>query len=253
MASPNDKPNYKNRGKKGSGAEDLGIAAWTYHYSGLKFIYRKFNPPKDSGALPTGVIWLIVIYVAFFGVASQRYENRIDIIENRANAIFAQLAVPSIQKKALSRISRVQNMLCPYKPNILNPFSVFLSLFGPDSNYEEMVKQLKETIENWKDSLDSVDLWEADLRRAFLREANFQRANLHGADLMGADLWGVNLVEADLREAILREATSLTVEQLCEASTLYQAELNQELGVQIKQECPDILKEPQKNNPEEKK
>ena len=107
---------------------------WIFRYSGLEFIYRKFNPSKDPQPLPTGFIWIVGIYVAFFGIASQRYENRIDIIENRANSIFAQLAVESVQKKALSRIARVQNMTCPYKPNILNPHSVFISLFR-DSKY----------------------------------------------------------------------------------------------------------------------
>ena len=139
---------------------------WLFRYSGLEFIYTKFNPPKNPQTLPTGFIWLIGIYVAFFGVASQRHDNRIDIIENRANSIFAQLAVSSSEKRALSRIPRVQNMPCPYKPNILNPLSVFLSLFR-DSKYEEVSAQLKETIEDWKDSLDSVNLSEAILRGLF--------------------------------------------------------------------------------------
>jgi len=100
-------------------------------------------------------------------------------------------------------------MPCPYKPNILNPLSVFLSLFR-DSKYEEVSAQLKETIEDWKDSLDSV-----------------------------------NLSEAILREADLGRAKELTVEQLCEASTLYDAKLGQEFEAQIKHECSDLLKEPQ--------
>jgi hypothetical protein len=37
----------------------------------------------------------------------------------------------------------------------------------------------------------------------------------------------------------------LTVEQLCEASILYDAKLDQELEAQIKHECSDLLKEPQ--------
>ena len=307
---------------------------WLFHYSGLEFIYTKFNPPKNPQTLPTGFIWLIGIYLAFFGVASQRYDSRIDIIENRANSIFAQLAVPSVAKKVLSRIPRVQNMPCPYKPNILNPLSVFLSLFR-DSKYEEVSAQLKETLEDWKDSLDSVNLseailreadlrganlrgadlqranlqeanlrkanlrganlqrasllgadlqraflpeadllytnlWGADLRRADLREANlrrtgFQNANLGGANLGGAnlrdaflqgadlrdaflqevDLGGANLRGANLREADLGRAKELTVEQLCEASTLYDAKLGQEFEAQVKHECSDLLKEPQ--------
>jgi uncharacterized protein YjbI with pentapeptide repeats len=297
---------------------------WLFRYSGLEFICTKFNPPKNPQTLPTGFIWLIGIYLAFFGVASQRHDSRIDIIENRANSIFAQLAVPSVAKKALSRIPRVQNMSCPYKPSLLNPLSVFISLFS-DSKYEEVRAQLKETIEDWKDSLDSVNLseailrgadlreanlrgaklqradlrganlqrasllgadlqraflpeadllftnlWGADLRRADLRGANlwrtgFQNANLGGANLQGAnlrdaflqganlrnaflqeaDFRGANLRGANLREADLGGAKELTVEQLCEASILYDAKLDQELEAQIKHECSDLLKEPQ--------
>ena len=195
---------------------------WLFRYSGLEFIYTKFNPPKNPQRLPTGFIWLIGIYLAFFGVASQRHDSRIDIIENRANSIFAQLAVPSVAKKALSRIPRVQNMSCPYKPSLLNPLSVFISLFS-DSKYEEVRAQLKETIEDWKDSLDSVNLSEAILR---------------GADLRGAYLG----------KAYLRGAKELTVEQLCKASVLYEAKLDRKLEAQIKQECPDLLKKPQFND-----
>ena len=173
---------------------------WIFRYSGLEFIYKKFNPSKNLQPLPTGFIWLVGIYAAFFGVASQRYENRIEIIENRANSVFAQLAVTSLEKKTLSRIPMVQNMPCPYKPNILNPLSVFISLIK-DSKYAGVSAQLQETIEDWKDSLDSVKLSEAILRGANLRDAN-----LKGADLSKADLRRADLRQADLQEAILQEA-----------------------------------------------
>ena len=107
----------------------MKLIKWILRYSSAEFIYRKFNPPKDSGALPTGLVWMIGIYVAFFGVASQRYENRVDIIENRTNSIFTQLAT-DVYEKALSRISTVQRMWCPEKPEILNPLSVIRSLFN---------------------------------------------------------------------------------------------------------------------------
>ena len=182
---------------------------WLFRYSGLEFIYTKFNPPKNPQTLPTGFIWLIGIYLAFFGVASQRYDSRIDIIENRANSIFAQLAVPSVAKKVLSRIPRVQNMPCPYKPNLLNPLSVFISLFS-DSKYEEVSAQLKETIEDWKDSLDSVNLSEAILRGANLREANLRGAKLQRADLRGATSREPASWEPTSREPSSRKPTSCT-------------------------------------------
>ena len=193
------------------------ISRWRkiYRYSGLKFIYRKFIPVEKS-KLPTGPLWIIGIYVAFFGVASQRYENRIDIIENRANAVFTQLST-SIKKKALGRISTIQNMGCPYKPNILNPFSVFGSLFFPGGKYEEMVVLLKETVEDWKNSLDSV--------------------NLDGANLEGA---------------YLEKARNLTIEQLSKVKTLYEVKnLIPKLMDQIKEKYPHLLEKPKDEKPKD--
>jgi uncharacterized protein YjbI with pentapeptide repeats len=169
---------------------------WVFHYLGFEFIYRKFNPSKKSGAFPTGVIWLIGIYVAFFGVASQRYENRVDIIENRANSIFAQLAT-HVYKKALSRIPTVQNMGCPEKPELFNPLSVFRSLFK-EMKYQELMILLKETLEDWKEELNGVKLNNANLQGANLQGANLQGANLQGANLKGAKLFGADLSGANL-------------------------------------------------------
>lgn len=193
-----------------------------FYYSGFEYIYRKAKPVTG---LPTLPLWLIGIYIAFFGIASQRYENKIDIIENRSNLIFAQLGTDA-RKSALGRISDVQNYPCPVKPIILNPASVLRSIFTKDTVYTEMVDLLRETIEDWKKELDGVklrsanlegaDLREANLNSARLQNANLQKAwllganledaNLEGADLRGAKLEGANLKRADLRRADLRGA-----------------------------------------------
>jgi hypothetical protein len=150
-------------------------------------------------------------------------------------------------------------MSCPHKPKILNPFSVFLSLFGPNSKYEDMNEQLKETAEDWKDSLDSVNLigaylmdsnlaganlCKADLREADLSGAHLVEADLSGAGLIGADLSGADLSEADLSRATLRGAKNLTTNQLCKASTLYLAQLGEEIKNQTEEKCPELLQEP---------
>jgi len=175
---------------------------WIFRYSGLEFIYRKFNPSKNPQPLPIGFIWLIGIYVASFGVASQRYENRVDIIDNRVNSISAELA-NDVYKKALSRISTVQNMWCPEKPEILNPLSVIRSLFKETEN-QELVQLLKETIEDWKEKLDGVDLYQAKLAGASLEKANLNQAQLRRAELQKAKLQR----EPACREPTCREPTS---------------------------------------------
>ncbi len=110
------------------------------YYSGGQAIWEKMKPPvKPTVPKPaTFPLWILGIYVALFGIASQRYENRVDIIENRSNAIFAQLAT-SASTKALSRVPRVQRMPCPVKPEIFNPYSVIQSLFV-ESRYPAIVE-----------------------------------------------------------------------------------------------------------------
>ena len=202
----------------------------------LKYFDRK---PQS-----TFLLWFVGIYVALFGIASQRYENRIDIIENGANAIFAQLSTPA-WRKAISRIPRVQNMTCPTKPDILNPSKVINS-FISESYYIDICELLKETIEVWKNSLDSVDLFgaylcKADLSGANLRRADLSRANLSGADLTRAKLTGANLVGANLVGA-----TGLTKDQLLKVDKLYKVKgLDEELEKQLKEEAPQLFEKPE--------
>jgi uncharacterized protein YjbI with pentapeptide repeats len=207
----------------------IRIICLAFHFSGFRSIWEKINPPTyksktgDNYRAPaTFLLWALGIYIAFFGVASQRYENIVDKIENRANAIFPQLSTP-VYKKALSRIPRIQNMPCPYRPKILKPSSVFRSLFLKDTKYTEIVKLLKETIEDWKDSLDSVNLYAANLQGAKLQEANLQKANLIEANLQGAKLKEANLQGAYLYSANLQGAN--LIEANLQGAKLYKANL----------------------------
>ena len=180
---------------------------WIFRYSGLEFILRKFHPSESRKRLPTGFIWIIGIYVAFFGVASQRYENRVDLIENRANSLFLQLAIENVRTKALSRIAEVQNMTCPMKPEILSPTTVFRSLFV-DNKYLIIVDIIKTTVEDWKNelataNLSEIDLSDSDLSHANLRTANLTRAILRSANLLEANLMNARLIGADISHADL--------------------------------------------------
>ena len=192
-----------------------------WDFSCLRFIWSKILPPTSESECrrrpATFLLWVVGIYIACFGVASQKYENRIDVIESRTNTIFTQLAGPAF-KQALSRISTVQRMLCPQAPKLLYPPSVFHSLIGSHQEYSEIVLLLKETVENWKESLEAVDLshanlegaqlYNANLREALLmgtnlKNANFYNADLRNANLENADLRNVNFENADLRYAII--------------------------------------------------
>ncbi len=237
-----------------------------WEFSGLRNIWEKILPPLDKSTNKrkpaTFFLWTIGIYVAFFGVASQRYENRIDIIENRANAIFAQLASRTY-KEALSRVAIVQNMPCPQKPIILSPISVFNSLFEKNTTYNEIVLLLKETLENWKFDLNSVNLSNANLEGAHLSGANLKGAmlkgaNLKGAMLKGANLNGSNISQANFKGAYLHNAQlqllatdtgpGTPLDAACKAlssvETVYGAEMHPYIEACLKNANPNLFSSP---------
>jgi len=106
--------------------------------------------------------------------------------------------------------------------------------------------------------LSDAKLSEANLSRAYMYQANLSRAMLLGANLNGANLdeanlngatlntavlLGASLSRADLRGADLRGTIYLSVNRLCEANTLYESKLDSDLEKQVKEQCPDLLKE----------
>jgi hypothetical protein len=108
-------------------------------YSGLQLVYRKFVPNDDK--LPSGPLWLIGIYVAAFGLAEQLYENRIGIIENRANTILKMIGTEK-RTFALSLLPSVLGMKAPVRPDFWNPISVTKSLMAECSLPEKDKKNI---------------------------------------------------------------------------------------------------------------
>ncbi len=233
--------------------------------SGLRFIWSKINPPimniKETRPPSTIFIWIIGVYTAFFGIASQRYENRIDIIETRANAVYTQLTSP-ISAKVFSRFSKIQNMTCPQKPNILDPKSVFKSLFADDLRYFEMVNLIKETVEDWKNNLENsnlsnIDLTNCNLEGANLRNCDLSNSNLKGAKLINADLSKANLYKSNISEAYLQNAkldgavlqnaklnmTWIDYNQLVSVKSLVDVQMkgNNHLLTRLKQNHPELF------------
>ncbi|MBI9047525.1 MAG: pentapeptide repeat-containing protein [Anaerolineaceae bacterium] len=270
---------------------------------GFRFVFQKMFPPKDERTgkrMPaTLFIWMLGIYVALFGIASNRYENKIDKIETQAAILHSQLASKA-GNNAFRRLARIQKETIPHKPELISwddPFSVFKSLWGEEEPFYSMIEDLKGTVEEWKGDLVDADLqeailcgadlqeaklwdanlqeaklWDTDLRGAKLQHANLERADLQrtdlketnlqgahlqetdlrgtdlrGTDLSGANLRGVNLMGAILQGANLKGAKNLTVDQLCQAKTLYQAEMEPNLLEAVKKECPELLEESSTN------
>ena len=177
-------------------------------YSGLEFILSKFIPPKEENSsepLPTGPIWLLGVYVAFWTLALERYEYRVHLIETRVNSIYAELGTSDLRKNALGRISEIQSMKCPNKPHFFDPFSIFYSMVS-EQVHEEIAEQLKQIVEDSKEELDGVTLQRAKLQMAKLQGAKFQRAILYEANLQGAKFYGADLRRARLQKAKLQRA-----------------------------------------------
>ena len=211
-------------------------------FSGIRFIYRKINPEEneikakgDYKKPATAVIWLVVIYIAAFVVASDKYEGRIDVIEDRINGIYAQSS--RYLDLAFERIDDTQNMPCPVKPVISAPGSIINSfLSSKEAKYEEGVEQLKRLVEDWAQRTETiksrlqkeplaevwikkikgtvrygklkydkkigqlayVDLQKVNLEGAELKEAHLEVADLSHARLSGAELESANLDSANL-------------------------------------------------------
>ena len=166
-----------------------------WDFSGLRLICYKIRPPinlrKDNRKPASFFIWFIGIYVALYSLSSQRYENRVDFIETYTNSVVSQLSGASF-KEAISRISYIQNMECPYKPEVLKPISIIKSLFGDSINYLDIRQLLITTVENHKSTLDHTNLQGSYLKGAQLKNANLADAQLGGSNLDYANLENAN-------------------------------------------------------------
>jgi hypothetical protein len=192
-----------------------------WEFSGIHYIFHKCNPkePKSDKPPVAAGLWIIGIYIALFGLASQRYENRIGIVETRIGTIITVMSTYGF-KQAVAGIPNTQKMLCPEEPALWNPIATIKSLFGFSKPYGNGVELLKETLEKWKASLSEVDLAGADLSRTDLSDAKLKGANLFLADLRRATLRG-----ADLSSACLRQAHLDSVD--CEGAKLEEADLRE--------------------------
>ena len=78
------------------------------------------------------------------------------------------------------------------------------------------------------------------LRHA-LREADLIGTNFEGANLFKATFIKANLGEANFREANLEGAYGLSIDQLSKVKTLYNAKLDEELLIPLKEKYPALF------------
>ncbi|MDQ7837006.1 MAG: pentapeptide repeat-containing protein [Thermodesulfobacteriota bacterium] len=107
-------------------------------------------------------------------------------------------------------------------------------LLLPKGLSQDFVKGFREATGDLGANLAKADMSSANLTGAHLRSANLKGANLEKASLAGADLVKANL----------KEAKNLSIDQLCQAATLFEAELDPELEKSIQEACPLVMREP---------
>lgn len=165
------------------------------HYSGAEFIWRKFIPEKKD-KLPTGWIWLTGIYLALFGIASQRYQSIVDSLEYRHTSFLTTVGAgaPFIG----SKLTAIERSNCPIKPEFTSPWSVITSIIFLQNHYPPFENLLKVTVQDWKNKLNNANLLGADLSNMNLEGANLRRAELQNANLSGANLDSANISQASM-------------------------------------------------------
>jgi uncharacterized protein YjbI with pentapeptide repeats len=88
--------------------------------------------------------------------------------------------------------------------------------------------------------LKGTRFYAADLIYAMFNEANLENATFGGANLENATFEGAELKGADFREAHLKGA-KLSFAQLSKVKTLYEAEIDEEIFIKLKEEYPALF------------
>ncbi len=122
-----------------------------------------------------------------------------------------------------------------------------------DLSYQVLVTEQKKEYDTlWVDlenahlecaNLDHTILKLANLKGAHLQGANLRGTTLRGALLENADFAGANLSGVDMSYSKFHSVKNLTKEGLCEAKTLFKAEMDGDVEAAIRSACPEILSE----------
>ena len=178
-------------------------------YSGIEFVYRKFIP-KDKSVLPSGFIWLVGIYVAFFGLASNRYESRVDAIENRFGSIITLIGTDS-KELAIEQLVSLHQVNIPVPPNFICPLSSFKAMFGEGEPHIETINNTKGIISALKNDLDSINLANGNFTELDFSDVSFYKTDFSGACLKGTDFSGADLSQTiGLTQELLENSITST-------------------------------------------
>ncbi|MCG7866458.1 MAG: pentapeptide repeat-containing protein [Candidatus Thiodiazotropha taylori] len=197
---------------------------WFYDIVGLRWISEKLMPPinPETNTRPpsTFFVWAISVYLALFGIESQIYENKLDIVENRVNTVYVRLTTTQY-KAGLRYIPVVLRSRCPYKPEITDPISIYYFFVKEGKCIGDIERDMSEILESYRNDLQGLnfggvefrELWlkDANLSGASFFEGNFEESNFHGTNLddasfINAHFEGVNFSECSLQKAVMGDS-----------------------------------------------
>ncbi|WP_299769732.1 pentapeptide repeat-containing protein [uncultured Pseudoteredinibacter sp.] len=193
------------------------ILKWFWEFSGLRFVYRKIRPHTHQEENASGFrkpstffLWFIGLWVASYGIASQKYENRLDRAESKLALLASQL-YGGQRTQALERLGTVQNTPCPRNPTLLNLKSITHAIFSENSKCRSVVEGAQDILVANKDHLNDLTLNNLNLSGTQLNLANFTKSELFNTDLSSAKLYqaqfvGSIFVNVDFTDANLRNS-----------------------------------------------
>lgn len=211
---------------------------WLFQLSGLRLAWHKLHPPltPPERAPSTFIFWFAGIcsavfgaYTALYGITSQRYENRIDLLETRLSMFMTQYSVSQDdkQKKAISDIVRMQSKKCPVKPVLLEPRTIVYSLMFSENHQavaedpnrpfplfaansgalcRDILEIVQEFVENRSFDLSGIEFENAIFIGAVFGYADFRNADFYASDLSSAIFSKANLTHAEFIRSDLTDA-----------------------------------------------
>ena len=176
------------------------------YYSNALAIWKKFFPMTScygEKELPTGFIWIVGTWLAFYGFEYQLYESSKSNLDNRAS-IVSSLGI-------INEVGATQHQRQVKKPDWYCPFKSFLT----ETN-DNVILNLKYLVKNNKKELDSTNLANsildgidlsgasmanAKVNQSSLRFCNFNKSNCRWVNFKLADVTGATFFDCDLRGA----------------------------------------------------
>ena len=172
---------------------------------------------------------------------------------SEANLINANLSKADFSKANLSRANLIDANLTDAnlwkadftKANLFNAKLTFADLSEANLFEAELLMANLSRVNLTKANLINANLSKADLSNADLSNADLSNANLSNADLRKAKLGNIDFEGAHLEGAHLEGAKNLTTDQLSRVKTLYNAKLDDDLLIPLKEKYPALFEEPE--------